>query len=371
MTRPADKKWRAHAAFRFQVGLADDLIGYEIPPWSFIEPGVFTTDECDLHEDQKGHRHKLESEGVGPTASNAVAEALSSVVESHGVDPAAIIRPGRFVLPDGTLTRRPDGAVGVWVADSPTATELVPGKGTVVALAGYTGFGPRAIDASGRMMDYDGVDETGAGDVLTRGMVVFKCSGAPDRRYYLDVYPNLSAPAKLGAATKGKVNAGCGAGTPGQGTPGNPHTGPPLAGDDSHSGCADTVAPHSAIARRDTKLSFDRVAVRGTASDAGCRHRLAAVLVSVARIADGHCRFLQPNGTLSAARRCSTPVLLRAAGTGRWRLELRAELESGSYRIVSRAVDRAGNRERPGRADTFDVRLRGWVSGSASSGAGA
>ncbi|MEA2388210.1 MAG: hypothetical protein QOG41_983, partial [Thermoleophilaceae bacterium] len=228
---PRVPTWRAHAAYRFQVGLADDMIGYEIPAWSFIEPGVFTTDQCDAQGgDPKGHRHKLESEGVGPTASNAVAEGSSSLVASHGVDPAAVIRPGRFVLPDGTLTRRPNGAVGVWVADSADAKSLTPGKGVVVGLKRITGFGTTAVGSSGRMMDYDGVDQAGEGDVLTRGMVVFGCSGAPSKRYYLDVYPALSGPSKLGGVTHGTVGAGCGSGQPGVGTPGNPHTGPPLVG---------------------------------------------------------------------------------------------------------------------------------------------
>jgi hypothetical protein len=221
--------WRAHAAFRFQVGLADDLIGYEIPPWSFIEPGVFTTDQCDLNGgDRKGHHHKLESEGVGPTASWAVAQALTHVIDSHGQDPTAVIRTGRFVLPDGTLTRRPDGAVGVWAAESSSVTKLTPGKGALVARAGITGFGSLRVTSSGRMMDYDGIDQSGRGDVLTRGMVVFDCSGAPAKRYYLDVYPDLSGPSKIGAAKKGQRVGSCGAGRPGVGTPGNPQNGPPL-----------------------------------------------------------------------------------------------------------------------------------------------
>jgi hypothetical protein len=85
----------------------------------------------------------------------------------------------------------------------------------------------------------------------------------------------------------------------------------------------------------------------------------------------GRCRFVQPNGTLSGNRRCDRPILLRAQGTSRWRLELAAKLEAGSYRIVSRAVDAAGNREAQARDNTLDARVRGWVSGSGSSAAAA
>jgi hypothetical protein len=354
---PPVPTWRAHAAYRFQVGLADDLIGYEIPPWSFIEPGVFTTDECDLSDhDRKGHKHKLESEGVGPTASTAVAEGLTSLVTSHGVDPAAVIRPGRFVLPDGTLTRRPDGAVGVWVAGSADATELTPGKGTIVARDGITGFGTRAVSKSGRMMDYDGIDQTGAGDVTTRGMVVFKCSGGPATRYYLDVYPNLSAPTKLGAATKGHVNPGCGAGRPGAGTPGNPHTGPPLV-DDEHR-CKDTVRPRSDLARRSVRLRRDRASLHGTASDTGCGHGVAAALVSIARISGHSCAFLQPNGRLAKPRYCRRPILLRARGTTDWKLDMPARLSAGPYRVLVRAVDLAGNREKPAKRNHVKAEVR-------------
>jgi hypothetical protein len=225
---PPVPTWRAHAAFRFQVGVADDMIGYEIPPWSFIEQGVFTTDQCDLQGgDPKGHKHKLESEGVGPTASGAVAQALTNLVDSHGEDPTEVIRVGRFVLPDGTLTRRPNGAVGVWSAESSSVTKLTPGKGALVALRGITGFGSQPLNQSGRMMDYDGIDQSGPGDVLTRGMVVFDCSGKPLKRYYIDVYPDLSGPSKIGPAKMGK-RSGCGGGRPGVGTPGNPVNGPPL-----------------------------------------------------------------------------------------------------------------------------------------------
>jgi hypothetical protein len=153
---PAIPIWHAHGAFRFQTGLTDDLIGYEIPPWAYFEPGIITTDQCDAQQsDPKGHAHKLESEGLGPTASAMVANELTKILDAHGMDPTAEIRLGRFILPDGKLTRRPtQKAVGVWIADR-GATALTPGKGTVAALDGYTGFGSRAVDSSGRMMDFD------------------------------------------------------------------------------------------------------------------------------------------------------------------------------------------------------------------------
>ena len=85
--------------------------------------------------------------------------------------------------------------------------------------------------------------------------------------------------------------------------------------------------------------------MRGHAQDRGCRHRVAAVLVSIARKAHHRCRYVQPNGRLSKRRRCHHPILLRASGTSDWSLVLAAHLKPGSYRIVVRAVDMAGNRE--------------------------
>jgi hypothetical protein len=268
---------------------------------------------------------------------------------------------GRFVLPDGTLTRRPNGAVGAWIAESPTATSLTPGKGTIVALKGYTGFGSRAVDSSARTMDYDGIDEPGAGDVLSRGFVVFDCSGGVAKRYYLDVYPALGGADKpIGAATRGSIEAGCGAGIPGVGTPGNPTIGPSLVGGKGGlaASCRDRRRPSSKLARARVRLKRGRVSVRGRSRDRGCA-KLGAVLVSIGRPVGHHrCRFLQANGRLGPAVPCRRPVLLRATGTRTWRLATKAKLPRGTYRVLVRAIDRRGNRERPSRRNHLRTRVR-------------
>jgi hypothetical protein len=189
---PPVPTWHAYARFRLQVGLANDMIGYEIPPWAFSgQPGVFLTSYGDdltcvndsSDKDPRGHRHKLETEGIGPTASGMVATALTSLLAEQP-DPSARIEPGRFIQPDGTLTRSAQGAVGAWIDDP-------PGRGTVVALPGIAAFGIRAVDRHGRFMDYDGTTQEGA-DITTRGMQA-------GTRWYLDVYPALSGP-QLGPA---------------------------------------------------------------------------------------------------------------------------------------------------------------------------
>jgi hypothetical protein len=229
---------------------------------------------------------------------------------------------------DGTLTRRPEGAVAIWLAP-PGKTELTPGTGTLIGVPGITGFGTRALDSTGRMMDFDGIGQT-VPDVTTRGMAKFACNGSVTERYYVDVYPALSAPAKLPPATKGTIDSGCGGGGGGGGGP----------------GCVDHKAPLTQLDRGSVKLTTDHVFLKGTASDVGCA-KLAAVLVSIARF-DGHrCRFMQANGRLGKTQRCRNPVLLRASGKKAWSLKTNSHLTQGTYRLAVRSVDRAGNREQP------------------------
>lgn len=348
---PPVPTWNATASYRFQVGLADDMIGYMSPPWAFTAiPGIFAappecTNDPDTDKDPKGHQHKLETEGVGPSAGGSVADNLTGLLKQQGADPAAVMRPGRFVYADGTLGRRPEGALGVWAPGSPA---------TVVALPGTTGFGQYGATATGRLMDYDGAEQPGAGDVTTRGMLLYACDGSVAKRYYLDLYPAIaSAPAKLGAATAGSTEVGCGAGSEG------PRSGPvpPPAPVTTPSGhvCRDRLSPRTRVSR--ARVSRRRVSVRGHSGDRGCAG-LSAVLVSVVHGRNPHCRFVQPNGRLTRGRRCRRSVLLRARGKRAWHLSLRARLPRGRYRVTVRAVDRRGNREAPRRLNVLPVRVR-------------
>ncbi|MBV8986036.1 MAG: hypothetical protein JO248_16520 [Acidimicrobiia bacterium] len=182
---PPVPTWHASSAYRFRVGLADDLLGYLIPAWGFsTQPGVFTTtcfnDQND--KDQRGHQHKLESEAVGPTAANLVAQHLSAVLDAQRGE-HAVIRPGRFVRADGSLSRSPVGAVGLWLSGSEN------GGGGLLFTTGHTRlFGSYWVDGRGQFVDYDAVTQA-APDLLTHGMVV------GDRTYYADVYPDVAAPA--------------------------------------------------------------------------------------------------------------------------------------------------------------------------------
>ncbi|MEA2409640.1 MAG: hypothetical protein QOC77_201 [Thermoleophilaceae bacterium] len=345
---PPVPTWNASAAYRFQVGLADDMIGYMSPPWAFTDvAGIYAAPpECQndpqTDRDSKGHRHKLETEGVGPTAGGSVAERLTGVLKQLGADPTASMPAGRFVYADGAIGRNPQDAVGVWLAGSP---------GTLYALPGITGFGTRGVDGTARLMDYDGAEQPGSGDVTTRGALLYACDGSVARRVYLDLYPALTVdPPKLGAATHGSVQTGCGAGA--GGPRGGPVVGPPPR---LPVGCVDRAKPYSHVGA--VRASRRRFSARGSARDRGCAG-LRAVLVSVRAVHRGRCRFLAANGRLGRARSCARPLRLRTRGTRSWKLQLKVHLPRGSYRLQVRAVDRRGNMEPLVKRNIRQVRVR-------------
>ncbi len=203
---PPVPAWHARAAHRFEVGLANDMIGYESPAWSYTSlpgamdykgaPATCFNDANDV--DPHGHQHKLETEGAGPSAGNLVAHHLTAILDRRP-DPLAHGRLGRFVYADGTLSRRAkrpaqgsgsESAVAIWLA-RPGSNALSPGTGRVVALDGIRSFGSRQVHFHGDFIDYDGARQSRPG-ITTRGM---QSRHTHHRRvlarYYLDVYPAL------------------------------------------------------------------------------------------------------------------------------------------------------------------------------------
>ena len=191
---PPVPTWRAHAAFRFQVGMGGDLLGYLEPPWAWATAAGVIADSCftdpQTGRDPRGHKHKLESESVGPQSAYDAAIRLTALLDADSPDPLAVIRPGRYLTRAGSVTRDAAAAVAVWVAE-PGATSLQPGRGTIVALAGVDRFGSTPVSAHGVPMDADGRAEP-ATDLQTRGFAETDASGRVLRRYYLDVYPALA-----------------------------------------------------------------------------------------------------------------------------------------------------------------------------------
>jgi CSLREA domain-containing protein len=80
--------------------------------------------------------------------------------------------------------------------------------------------------------------------------------------------------------------------------------------------------------------------VSGVASD---DNAVAKVEIALVRKRRGMCRRLLASGRFSRARRCHGPgPFLPAAGTAKWRFDLKQRLDSGYYVVYSRAIDDAG-----------------------------
>jgi hypothetical protein len=377
---PAVPTWHSRAPFRFQVGLADDLIGYLIPAWGFAsnQQGLFNNDNC--YQDAAGHRHKLESESVGPTSANDVANSLATMLDSEK-DPSAHIVQGRFVTANGRYAHWPTDAVGILVPAT-GATKLDPASGTLIGAPTTAGFGGRAVDVSGVFMDYDGQPQA-TPDVTTRGMMTFDSNGCVAARYYLNVFPPLDETAPLPAAVTqepvlpsqacpslsvnnvGEIQNGAAERTGLPVLPGTPTTAPGRgSGGAIIFGCRDH-RPTSTVHGHPVTVRGRMLKLTGGARAFPCggrRGRVARVTVSIVqrdlRRNPAICRFVAATGVLGARRSCGGPQpQLLASGTVRWSLRLRLHLARGRYTIIVRAVDTHSNAEAGGsRADV--VRLR-------------
>ncbi|MGI8608018.1 MAG: hypothetical protein ACR2MY_02135 [Candidatus Dormibacteria bacterium] len=212
-TQPPVPAWHAAAAHKLEMGLGDDLVGYEIPsPGWFSDPAVYVDPGCPAGAraqsdptadyDQHNQYHKLESESLGPDAAGLVAQHLAALGDTLG-GPGGQIMAGRFLMPSGAFTRKgADGPVGIWVLPA-GVTDFAPGVGTVVALPGIQAFGSMPVGAHGQFIDFDGRVQS-APSIDTRGMRV---SGVAGTTYFVDVYPQLAGAAPGPATLAVKANA--------------------------------------------------------------------------------------------------------------------------------------------------------------------
>jgi len=197
---PPVPAWHSTAEHKLQMGLGDDLIGYEVPgPGWFADVAVENDPTCPMGAqfqddptadyDQNDQYHKLESESVGPDGGNLVAQHLSALADLSAATPNDI-RSGRFLTGAGSFTRKgADGPVGMWVLPNGTST-FAPGVGMLIAIAGVNAFGSTPVTAHGVFMDFDGRAQSSA-DINTRGMLFTN----PDNsvtRYYMDPYAVLT-----------------------------------------------------------------------------------------------------------------------------------------------------------------------------------
>jgi hypothetical protein len=182
------------AKYRWDMGLANDMIGYELPAWGWDESAaVYTSpdDPCSQQSSSgdKGHHHALESESLGPVAGNIVAKHLVAILEQMDGSGVNDIQEGRYLFDDGTLSRRPYEAPfspdGV-VLPTRHAVGIVSFGGpafTTYALPSFSG--PFHLDGAGFFVDFDGHVQNEA-DQTTRGMKI------GDRTLFLNVWPDIN-----------------------------------------------------------------------------------------------------------------------------------------------------------------------------------
>jgi hypothetical protein len=164
-----------HARFRFFDGLAEDMLGYIFPAGNAV--GIPTTSNLNPSDtDRFGCGHSDDSESTGAQTGNIIGAALVKLLNGHSGAPEAV-ETGRYVLPNGTLSRDPLG--GPEIKCNVDQTFHYAGRAVAVKLSGGKRVKPLAwMSLSGlpqKMPDRD-----------TRGY--FNSKG---QRVWLNVFPNV------------------------------------------------------------------------------------------------------------------------------------------------------------------------------------
>jgi hypothetical protein len=103
-----------HTQFRFIDGLAEDMVGYIFPSGN----GVGVPGERDPSnispsgDDRFGCHHSDDSESANSQAGNIVGDGIVKLLDKGGTKPEPI-EQGRYVMPDGSLSRDPEGGPNV------------------------------------------------------------------------------------------------------------------------------------------------------------------------------------------------------------------------------------------------------------------
>jgi hypothetical protein len=176
-----------HEPYRFVDGLAEDMLGYIFPRGNGV--GVPGENNPGTGTDRFGCGHSDDSEATSSQTGDVIGNALVDVLDrfEHAPEPVSL---GRYVLPDGTLSRDPQGrpasikcavdtvfdptgpAVAVWLADRPGGRVVVPAA----------------------WMSLSGRPQT-TPDRNTRGWI-----GPDGARHWLDVFPNIDGAPQVAIA---------------------------------------------------------------------------------------------------------------------------------------------------------------------------
>jgi hypothetical protein len=170
-----------HARFRFFDGLAEDMIGYIFPAGNAVGiPTASNPSAINSDTDRFGCNHSDDAESTGAGAGQLLGGALVKLLDAHGGRPEQT-EQGRYVLPDGTVSRDPLGgpeslrcnADQSFHPDGPAVGVELPGGRVVHPLA---------------WMSLSGLPQTRP-DRDTRGYL-----DARGRRVWLNVFPDVTLP---------------------------------------------------------------------------------------------------------------------------------------------------------------------------------
>ncbi len=163
-----------HGRFRFFDGLAEDMLGYIFPAGNAVGiPSASNLNPSDT--DRFGCGHSDDSESTGAQTGNIIGAALVKLLDAHsGV--AETIAEGRYVLPNGTLSRDPLG--GPEIKCNVDQTFHYAGRAVAIELSNGKRVKPLA------WMSLSGLPQS-MPDRDTRGY--FDSNG---RRVWVNVFPN-------------------------------------------------------------------------------------------------------------------------------------------------------------------------------------
>lgn len=168
-----------HAPYRFVDGLAEDMLGYIFPRGNGV--GVPGEPRAGDGTDRFGCGHSDDSEATSSQTGDVVGNALVGLLDAVDGAPESVV-VGRYVLPDGTLSRDPQGRPGS--IKCVTRTGFHP-TGPAVAVWVEAASGGRVV-VPAAWMSLSGRPQTKP-DRNTRGW--FDAHGT---RHWLDVFPDIA-----------------------------------------------------------------------------------------------------------------------------------------------------------------------------------
>jgi hypothetical protein len=171
-----------HTPWRFFDGLDNDMIGYIFPEGNDAGvPGQHVVKNPTASgTDRFGCGHSDDSEAVNDKAANIIGAALVGILSRHDSGPEQVVQ-GRYVLPDGKLSRNPEGTTDTIKCTAPTDTTFATdGPAVAVWIPG------RGVVEPASWMDLLGRPQI-APDRDTRGWI-----DASGRRHWLEVFADIA-----------------------------------------------------------------------------------------------------------------------------------------------------------------------------------